>query len=116
MANYSIKADLLKVNGAFVTNIQGKTTVKKCLCIPIEDSGFFLGKQGCYLNLTAFEMQTPKYSDTHCLKVAFDKEVYGRMTPEERQAQPIVGGMHELVRQSAPVQAMPPTAAEDLPF
>ena len=29
MANYSIKADLLKVKGAFVTNIKGKTKVKK---------------------------------------------------------------------------------------
>lgn len=116
MANFSIKTDLLKINGAFVTNIQGKTQVKKCLCIPIEDNGLFLGKQGCYLNMTAFEMQNPQFSDTHCIKVSFDKAVYERMTPEERQAQPIIGGLHELTRQAAPAQAMPPTVAEDLPF
>lgn len=28
MANYSIKADLLKLTGAFVTNIKGKTATK----------------------------------------------------------------------------------------
>ena len=116
MANYSIKADLMKVNGAFVTNIQGKTAVKKCLCIPIEGSGLFLGKQGCYLSMTAIEMQTPKFDDTHCVKVSYDKADYERMTPEERQAQPIIGGLRPLVRQSAPVQAMPATEAEDLPF
>lgn len=46
MANYSIKTDLLKLQGAFVTNIKGKTATKKCLCVPIDESGLFLGKQG----------------------------------------------------------------------
>ncbi len=59
MANYSIKTDLLKLQGAFVTNIKGKTATKKCLCIPIEGSGLFLGEKGCYLNMTAIEMQNP---------------------------------------------------------
>ena len=98
MANYSIKVDLQKVQGAFVTNIKGKTATKRCLCIPIDESGLFLGKQGCYLNLTAIEMQNPQYSDTHCLKVSYDKDVYDRMTEEQKAAQPIVGGLHELKR------------------
>lgn len=46
MANYSIKTDLLKLQGAFVTNIKGKTTTKRCLCIPIDGSGLFLGEKG----------------------------------------------------------------------
>lgn len=37
MANYKIKIDLLKLNGAFVKDIQGKTTTKRCLCLPIDD-------------------------------------------------------------------------------
>ncbi len=122
MANYSIKTDLLKVKGAFVTNIKGKTATKRCLCIPIEDSGLYLGEKGCYLNLTAIEMQNPQYSDTHCVKVSFDKEVYERMTEEERAAQPIIGGLRELKRKpQAAVDlgaANPYFAAteEDLPF
>ena len=106
MANYSIKTDLLKLQGAFVTNIKGKTATKQCLCIPIQESGLFLGKQGCYLNLTAIEMQNPQYSDTHCIKVSFDRAVYEKMTEEQRAAQPIVGGLHELKRK--------PQAAVDL--
>lgn len=123
MANYSIKVDLQKVQGAFVTNIKGKTATKRCLCIPIDESGLFLGKQGCYLNLTAIEMQNPQYSDTHCLKVSYDKDVYDRMTEEQKAAQPIVGGLHELKRkQQAAVDLSnsnyPNYAAteEDLPF
>lgn len=106
MANYSIKVDLQKVQGAFVTNIKGKTATKQCLCIPIEGSGLFLGKQGCYLNLTAIEMQNPQYNDTHCIKVSHDREVYERMTEQERQAQPIIGGLHALTKK--------PQAAVDL--
>lgn len=98
MANYSIKADLLKLQGAFVTNIKGRTTTKRCLCIPIEGSGLFLGEKGCYLNMTAIEMQNPQYSDTHCIKVQFDKSIYDAMTEEQRKAQPIVGGLHEIQR------------------
>ena len=122
MANYSIKTDLLKLQGAFVTNIKGKTATKQCLCIPIQESGLFLGKQGCYLNLTAIEMQNPQYSDTHCIKVSFDKAVYDKMTEEQRAAQPIVGGLHELKRKpqaAVDLSADNPYIAdttEDLPF
>lgn len=119
MANYSIKADLLKVKGAFVTNIKGKTATKKCLCIPIEDSGLFLGQKGCYLNLTAIEMQNAQYKDTHCIKVAYDKEVYEQMTDEEKQSQPIIGGLHMLERKQEQMSVTSTTYAEDfddLPF
>lgn len=99
-----------------------KTATKKCLCIPIDESGMFLGEKGCYLNLTAIEMQNPQYSDTHCLKVSYDREVYERMTDEERAAQPIVGGLHELKKKqqaAVDLSASNPYFAEteeDLPF
>lgn len=74
MANYSIKADLLKVKGAFVKDLKGRTgAVKRCLIIPIEDSGMFLGEKGCYLNMTAIEMREARYNDTHCVKVSLPK-------------------------------------------
>ena len=119
MANYSIKTDLLKVKGAFTTNIKGKTATKRCLCIPVEDSGLFLGQKGCYLNLTAIEMQNPQYQDTHCVKVSHDKEVYEKMTEEERKAQPIVGGLHVLERsapEQMPVNTFYAPEDDDLPF
>ena len=123
MTNYTIKIDLRKLQGTFVTDIKGKTATKRCLCIPIEESGLFLGEKGCYLNLTAIEMQNPQYSDTHCLKVSHDREVRERMTEEERAAQPIVGGLHELKKK--PQAAVDLTSSpsygfvsneEDLPF
>lgn len=99
MANFSIKADLLKVRGAFTTNIKGRTATKCCLCIPIEDSGLYLGKKGCYLTLSAYELQNPKFDDTHCLKVAYDREAYDKMSDEERRQIPIIGGMRAVDRQ-----------------
>lgn len=96
MANYSIKTDLLKLKGAFVTNLRGKTATKRCLIIPVDEAGLFVGEKGVYLNLTAIEMQNPKFSETHCVKVSLDKERYDAMTEEERQAQPIIGGMKQL--------------------
>lgn len=34
MANYGIKIDLLKLKGAFMKNLQGKTATKRCIIIP----------------------------------------------------------------------------------
>lgn len=122
MANFSIKTDLLKLKGAFVTNLKGKTATKRCLIIPVDDAGLFIGEKGVYLNLTAIEMQNPKFSETHCVKVSLDKKRYEAMSEEERKAQPIIGGMKQLERQATemPVtsqidgsQAFPD---DDLPF
>ena len=123
MANFSIKTDLLKLKGAFVTNLKGKTATKRCLIIPVDDAGLFIGEKGVYLNLTAIEMREPKYQDTHCVKVSLEKERYDAMSEEERNAQPIIGGMRQLERQAA---EMPVTSTldgsqvlgddDDLPF
>lgn len=96
MANFSIKTDLLKVKGAFVTNLKGKTSTKRCLIIPIDESGMYLGEKGVYLNLTAFEMREERYGDTHVLKQSLPKDVYQAMTDEERNAQPILGSLKPL--------------------
>ena len=52
MANYTIKANLLKLKGAFVKDLKGKTgAVKRCLIVPIEES-----------------TMTPTASRCHCRK------------------------------------------------
>ncbi len=97
MANYSVSIDLLKLKGAFMRNLKGKTATKKCLIIPVEDcDGVFLGKKGCYLNMTAIEMREPKYRDTHCVKVDLPKEQREAMSEEELKAIPILGGLHAI--------------------
>ena len=120
MANYSIKTDLLKVKGAFTANIKGKASTKRCLCIPIdEDSGLFLGEKGVYLNLTAIELQNPKYADTHLVKVSYDKDRYEAMTKQEREALPIVGNLRPIERTTTPMPITNEATIEqddDLPF
>lgn len=95
--NFGIKIDLLKLKGAFMRNLKGQTATKRCLIIPVDDcDGIFLGEKGCYLNLTAIEMQNPQFNDTHCIKPDLPKEQREAMTPEEQKAVPIVGGLRAI--------------------
>lgn len=105
MSNFGIKIDCLKLKGAFLRNLQGRTSTKRCLIIPVDDcDGMFLGEKGCYLNLTAIEMQEPKYSDTHCVKVDIPKEQRDAMTEEEIRNIPILGGLHAIERKQQTMQ------------
>lgn len=106
MANYGIRIDLLKLQGAFMRNLKGTTATKKCIIIPVDDSdAIFLGEKGCYLNMTAVELKEPQYNDTHCIKGDIPKEKREAMSEEERRAQPIIGGMRpiEVKQQQMPV-------------
>lgn len=121
MANYTIRLDLKKIPGAFTANIQTAVT-KPYLCIPLDDSGLYNGAKGCYLTLTAIAMAEPKFDDTHRIEIRLDKDEYDRMTEDERRAQPIIGGMHELQRKTpveaeATAQIFPEAGQDDgLPF
>lgn len=98
MANFSIKLDLLKVAGAFLTNFKGRTQTKRCLVIPFDDSGMYLGQKGLYLDLTAIELREPQYQDTHCIKQSLPKEVFEQLTDEQKQQLPILGGLRPIER------------------
>lgn len=94
--NYNIRLDLLKLNGACLQNIKGNTATKRCLIIPIdENDSIFLGEKGCHLSLIAFQLQTPKYEDTHCIKPSIPKNKRETMTPQQKEAIPIIGGLHQ---------------------
>ena len=124
MANFSIKADLLKIKGAAIINLKGKTATKRCLVIPVDDSGLFVGEKGVYLNMTAVEMREPRYGDTHCVKINIDRDAYNALSEEERRNIPILGGMHELeqqvrtmqVTQTIDVSQAADDPDDDLPF
>lgn len=123
MSNFGMKIDLLKLNGAFLRNLQGKTTTKRCLIIPVDDcDGMYLGEKGCYLSMTAIEMQEPRYNDTHCIKPDIPKERREAMSDEEIRNIPIIGGMRTIERKQ---QTMTVTGTftsnnfdddDDLPF
>ena len=76
MANHKVQINLLRLQGAFVTNLRGATGEKRCLCIPIDDARLFLGEKGCYLDATAWEMRTPgNRGATHYIKQRFSAEL-----------------------------------------
>ena len=121
--NYSIKIDLLKVKNAFVRNITGKESTKRCIIIPIDGNvDLFEGEKGVYLNVTAFELREPKDYQSHLLKVSLPKEAFAAMSDEEKKNQPILGGMKQFI--PAPVEHAPVGSAtmepgdgtDDLPF
>lgn len=118
--NHNIKINLSKVAGAFFADIKGKTATKKCICIPVENSGLFVGEKGVYLNVAAFELKEPKYEQTHLVKLSLDKSVRESMTEEERNALPILGGMSNMGIHSSEAiktQGVVTTEnADDLPF
>lgn len=117
MSNSSIKVNLLQLAGAFVTNLKGKTATKRCLVIPVDDARLYVGQKGCYLNLTAIEMQNSQYGDTHCVKQNLEKSVYEAMTDEERRAMPIIGSMRPLEKPQAALDAGHIVESDnDLPF
>ena len=72
---------------------KGETGPVECLIIPIDANYLFRGKNGLYLDLTAFEVRNPKpgMNDTHILKQSLPKEVYETLTDEEKKVMPIMG-------------------------
>ena len=92
--NYGIRIDLQKLHNAFLRNFTGKSATKRCICIPIDDNPeIYLGEKGCYLNVTANETEKSQYADTHYVKGNIPREVYDKLTEEQRKAIPILGNM-----------------------
>lgn len=121
--NFSIKIDMLKLTGAFMKNLTGKTATKRCLIVPVDDNDcIFLGEKGCYLSLNAYEVSNPQYGDTHCIKGDLPKEVREAMSEEQRNSQPILGNMRPIrpqqmqVTGSVSMDAQEGQQQEDLPF
>ena len=114
MQNYGIKIDLLKLQGAFMRNLQGKAATKRCLIILVDDcDSIFLGEKGCYLNMTAIEMQNPQYQDTHLIKGELPKEKREAMTKEELNNTPILGSLRPLVPKPQPTMQVTGTLGQD---
>ncbi len=119
MPNYSIKLDLLKLKGASVIELKGRTATKKCVVIPIEDSNLYLGEKGVYLDIRATELQNPQYDDTYCLKQKLSKEAYNLLTEDEQKQIPIIGGMRPIERKRNTMNvtsSVDASSNSDIPF
>jgi hypothetical protein len=121
MSNFGISVNLLKFNNAFLRNFQGKT-LKRCICIPIEDNWLFESENGgIHLNLSAFELKEKRFNDTHIVKLSIEKEAYDTMSIEDRNNQPIIGGMHPVVAKAFKTEItttvqLSKEETDDLPF
>lgn len=99
MTNFNVKLNLMKLSRAGVMQIQGRGEVLRCLVIPIEENHLFVSTdennrpKSAYIDLSAWELQNPKYEETHMVKQALPKEVREQMNEEEKKNQPILGGM-----------------------
>ena len=99
----SIRLGMRKLSGACVKTIKGKTALKRCLIVPIDDNPcFFLGEKDCYLNLVAIESTNSQYGDTHFVVGDMPREVRESMTQEQRNALPILGNIKPIERQATP--------------
>ena len=115
MANYSIKLGLQKLKGAFLTNLKGKTATKKCLCIPIEENHLFVGEKDTYLDLSVIELKDSKYGDSHCIRQTFPKDLYEKMSDDEKKLIPILGNMREMKAATQEIKTVA-EPEDDLPF
>ena len=114
MSNFGIKVDLLKLNGAFMKNLVGKTATKRCIIIPVDDNpSMYLGDKGCYLNMTAIELENPQYKDTHMLKGDLPKETRETMTEEQQRTLPILGNLRPITPKPKPQMEVTGTLGQD---
>jgi len=97
MSNLSIKINLIRIKGAHLVDLKGKTETKQCVILPVEDCGLYVGEKGVYIDLIALAYKEPRYDQTHFVKQSIDKDIYNALTEEERGNLPIIGSVKEIV-------------------
>jgi hypothetical protein len=93
MANISIKLNLQQLKHVS-REMKGKDgKMIKVIILPVEENQLFEGEKGTYLDITAIQIKNKvgDSKDTHLLKQSFSKEVYDKMSDEEKKAYPILG-------------------------
>ena len=102
--------------------MQGQSGMIECLVLPIIQNNLFKGEKGIYLDLIAFEIENKKgdSKDTHLVKQSLPKEVFEKMTDEQKKAMPIIGNLRvwdSTYSEAEPQTNMEPQAeSDDLPF
>lgn len=124
MSNISIKLNLTQFPGTKKTMKRKDGSTVECYVMPIDSNHIFRGEKGLYLELTAIEIKNKvgDSKDTHLIKQNFPKEVYEKMTEEQKKATKIIGnaivwGRQEPEPAEAPeLQDLPAGDNDDLPF
>ena len=118
MKNFNVKINLALMNG--VKTITSKKNNEKYVCIPLSDNYIFEGKKGLYLDLTAYSYDG-KYGESHFLKNRIPKDVYEKMSEDDKKNTPILGSLSPLemdngIAEKADYQEFDEVSNEDVPF
>lgn len=109
LSNFNIEIDLLKLKGAKVQDIRGRSETRRCIVIPIDnetgtvkDSYYTRNERGelitvplesVTLRLTAFELRDKSRGNSHLIKPAFSRQVNELMTDKQRRQIPFIGAI-----------------------
>lgn len=98
MGNYRIKLNFRHLNSVGLMDIRGRSGVKRCVVIPLEDNGgIYVGEKGIYLSMDMVEMREPSpWGHTHILRPQVGKEERERLAAEGKKV-PIVGNASPVV-------------------
>lgn len=118
MKNFTAKINLALMNG--VKLFTSKKDNKKYACIPLSENYIFEGKKGLYLDLTAYSYDG-KFGESHFLKNRIPKDIYEKMSDEDKKNTPIIGSLSPLemdngIMEKADFQEFNEVSDEDLPF
>lgn len=118
MKNFNVKINLALMNG--VKTITSKKNNEKYVCIPLSDNYIFEGKKGLYLDLTAYSYDG-KFGESHFLKNRIPKDIYEKMSEEDKKNTPILGSLSPLemdngITEKADFQDFNEVSEKDLPF
>lgn len=122
MSNISIKLNLRQLKHE-IRKFQGKNDTFDCLVIPIKVNHLYSGEKGVYLDLTAIEVQNKRNEskNTHLIKQNLPKDVYNKMSDDDKKKLPILGNAIDWSKQNFEPEpqnyTMPETENnDDLPF
>lgn len=119
MSNLKIKLNLAALKHVVRKEKRKDGSEVECLIIPIDQNYLYRGDKGMYLDLTAIESKEgPKagYKDTHFIKQSLPKEVYDKMTDDQRKSTPIMGNLFPWDNTSSEAAVVNQNEDDDLPF
>lgn len=117
----TVKINLSKLKGV-VKELNGKSGKVKCLILPMDENKLFEGQKGIYLDLVGFEIKEQKGDNkqTHLLKQSFTKEELEKMTENQKNELPILGGLTDWskITTNTKSETLPESVSveDDLPF
>lgn len=118
MKNFNVKINLALMNG--VKTITSKKNNEKYVCIPLSANYIFEGRKGLYMDLTAYSYDG-KFGESHFLKNRIPKDVYEKMSEEDKKNTTILGSLSPLemdkgIAEKVDYQEFEEVSENDLPF